>query len=63
MRVRCVNNKISNLPADSIVARQKRHYFGNDDFVHLTPNKTYVVANMRSGYILLTMTILQYGIR
>ena len=43
MRVRCVTNKISNLPADSIVARQKRHYFGNDDFVHLTPNKTYVV--------------------
>ena len=44
MRVRCVTNKISDLPDDSIVARQKWHYFGNDEhFVHLTPNKTYVV--------------------
>ena len=44
MRVRCVTNKISDLPADSIVARQKWHYFGNGEhFVHLTPKKSYVV--------------------
>lgn len=44
MRVRCVTNKISDLPADSIVVRQKWHYFGNDErFVHLTPKKSYVV--------------------
>ncbi len=44
MRVRCVTNKVSNLPTDSIVVRQKCHYFGNgEDFVHLTPGKSYVV--------------------
>ena len=44
MRVRCVTNKMSDLPADSIVARQKWHYFGNGEhFVHLTPKKSYVV--------------------
>ena len=44
MRVRCITNKIFDLPADSTVARQKSHYFGDGEyFVHLTPNKSYVV--------------------
>lgn len=44
MRVRCLTNDVSALPASSIVARQRQRYFGNcEQNVHLTPRKSYVV--------------------